>query len=196
MKKTVFFTLILVFLTIPIFAQNDSKFNFNIGNLGIGANFPLSNEYEFETHFSMVSFGLEDRNTGLGFSFSPFVVTFWPSSSYYGEEDGYYFYSDEEMGDISLINFSVYWNMFSGRSFYFGPFASINFGYVDTEFHWDKLIYTAGIQMGMRLSFKGFNYTLFSVEAGYRNIHGTSKYYISGKIDILTLIFTTWLGYY
>ena len=192
MKKIVFFTLILVFLSIPVFAQNNVKFNFNVGNIGIGANFPLSNDYEFETNFSLVSFGVEDRNTGLGFSFSPFTASYWPNS--YDEYSEYY-YNENEIGDISLINLNVYWNIFSGRNFYFGPFTSVNFLFVDSEFYLDKLIFAAGLQMGMRLSFKGFNYTLFSVEAGYRNIFGTPKYYVSGKIDILTLIFSFLLAY-
>ena len=191
MKKTVFFAVILVFLTIPIFAQNnDVKLNFNIGNLGIGANFPLSSEYEFETNFSIGSFGVESKTSGWGINFSPFVVTFWPNNGEYNYQ------YEEDTGEISLVNASLYWNIFNGDSFYFGPFGSINYAFVGTDFYWDKLIYTVGVQMGMRLNFKGFNYTLFSVEAGYRNIHGTSKYYISGKVDILTLIFVSSLGYF
>ena len=188
MKKKLFFAVIIIFAAIPVFAQNGAEITFNIGNVGIGANFPLGSVYDIETHFSLVSFGIEEKTTNLGFVFCPFVYTSWTTSD---DSDGIFNMSYE---GISLFNLNLYWNVLSVRNFYLGPFTSINYIFIDKVVYWDRYVFTAGIQMGMRLSFKNFEYNLFTCEAGYRNINGTGKYYISGKVDLLTLFTSILFG--
>jgi len=188
MKKILLPVAILVFSAIPVFAQYGAEITFNIGNVGIGGNFPLGSVYDIETHFSLVSFGMEDRRTNLGFSFSPFVYTRWTTSD---DSKGTV---DAAFEGTSLLNLNLYWNVLSGENFYFGPFTSINYFFIDKEIFWDRYIFTAGIQIGMRLELNNFKYNLFICEAGYRNINGTNKYYISGKVDLLTLIASLLFG--
>jgi len=182
MKNKLFIAVILLFLAVPAFSQNDTVFSFNIGNLGIGANFPFNYVNDVDIHFSLINFGLEHKGSNIGFVISPFVVT------------GFSDTEDPNFEGISLLNLNVYWNVYSGSTFFFGPYASINYLFVDTDFYWDKFIFNAGVQVGMRLSFKGFRYNIFTFEAGYRNINGAGRYYIGAKVDLLTIFVTSLLG--
>ena len=192
MKKIIIFTLILAFFTIPVFSKDNNSrgVNFNVGNLGIGASFPFNNEHDFDFQFSLVNFGLDSKNSRFGILVSPFVFSGWSGIGIIEGDEMY----DFNIEGISLINVNIYLNVLNGNNFYLGPFAAINYAFVDKEFYWDKYIFTAGIQMGMRLNFKGFKYNLFAVEAGYRNINGSGKYYLSGKIDLLTLFVSSLFG--
>jgi len=201
--KKILVLLIIVAVAVPVFSNNNSGFNprnsnsnfqqntsinFNIGNLGFGGNLPFSNDYDFEFNFSLISVGFENINSSMGIEFSPLMFYGWLNTNEYdyGYEDEYGFWG------ASLVNVRFYWNLInmysnSGSNFYIGPFAAANYIFMDEDIRFDKFIFTAGIHMGMRTTFGSFNYNIFSFEVGYRNINGTSKYFIGGKIDLLTL---------
>jgi len=212
--KKFFLLLFIAALTIPVFAGGNNEthppspppppqppqqvqpdeglvLNFNIGNIGLGGLFPLgdtSSYLNLDMHLSLANVGIESRSNNLGIGFSPLVVT----SLLYDEFmfDGFLM--------ASLLNVNMYWNflnlyMKGGGNFYLGPFASVNYIFFDENFHWDKYIFTAGFHMGLRANFGRVGYNIFSIEAGYRNINGTSNYYVGGKIDLVTLFLTSLL---
>jgi len=179
--------IILLIITIPVFAQTeDNVFNFNLGNFGFGANLPYRDNYNEEFFLSIISVGIDNTVTNLGAEFSPFHSFGWSGNEAQGGESMF------NITDSSIFNLKVYWNILNhyfngGSNFYIGPFASINYIFVDENFNWDRYIFTAGVHIGFRLNIGKINYNILSGEAGYRNINGIHKYYIGGKIDLVTL---------
>ena len=179
LRKKYFFLFVLIFTTFFSYSQENFIFNLNAAYLGLGGNFPYRNDYNNESYISVLTVGIEHKNTNLGIEFSPFTAFYWTND--------YNKYKTK-----SVLNFTPYWNVInvnfrSKMNFYLGPFNSINYMFIDKEIIWENFIYTAGLQMGLRLHFNKFNYNFFSLEGGCRNIHGHSKYYVGGKIDLIVL---------
>ena len=177
MKKHLF--LLLIVTVMPVYTQENIVINMNFGNLSAVGYFPSGDGYSPELSLTLINVGIEHQQTRIGLEFSPFKTYFWPRI--YESEDTY-----------SFLNMNLYWNIinsdFSGSSFYFGPFASINYLFFNEVFYPDRLMFTAGAQMGFRIGFGGFNYNIFSLEAGYRLIDEKGKFFVGGKIDIVALI--------
>jgi len=190
MKNIIFFLLVIAVLASPVYSQSDlpnpsgAVINFNIGNLGFGGSFPFESYRNFEGFLSLLGIGIEDRDTGFGIEFCPFMFTVWGDDNGLGDL--------EEVASLNLLNLSLYWNVISyfydGGHFYMGPFASVNYMFVGDEFYWDKYVFTIGIHTGLRRNFRDVNYNAFSFEVGYRNVNGHGRYYVGGKIDIITLL--------
>ncbi|MCL2196822.1 MAG: hypothetical protein FWB77_04335 [Treponema sp.] len=178
MKKFLFLFVIIA-LTVPVYSQ-DFRFILNAGSVGLGGNFPLKGDYDLEGSFSLINFGIEERNTNIGVEINPFKTFLW--------DNGY----ESEYLPLSLLNLHFYWNVlsydFSISNIYFGPFASINYFFIEEEILWDRYIFSAGLQMGFRYSIGKFNYNIFSCELGYRLIDGSSRYYISAKVDLIVFL--------
>jgi hypothetical protein len=168
-------------LTISIHAQEGFTINLNVGNIGYGVNFPLSDNYSIEAMITLLNIGVEHTKTNIGMEFSPFKGFNWRDTP----KD-----SDDITG-ISLVNFDLYWNAINFEFFYLGPFASINYMFVGKKIDWNRFVFTGGAHIGFRANIGRYNYHLFSVELGYRNIDGRSKYFIGAKIDVPLLIITT-----
>ncbi|MDR2964625.1 MAG: hypothetical protein LBU88_02495 [Treponema sp.] len=186
MKKLSIIIILLTIFIIPVFAEDDDElsrivFNWNVGNLGYGGNIPFSKPLAEEVVFSLVHVGIEDRYTNMGIEFCPFLFYHgWklPEGEYYGENDGY----------ISLLNLKVYWNILDLSGFFIGPFASVNYFFLDEDFMMDKFIFTAGFHIGWKINFKNVNYNIIMGELGYRNgLDGSNRYHVGVKIDILSL---------
>ncbi|MDR2542654.1 MAG: hypothetical protein LBC80_04295 [Treponema sp.] len=176
-------TTILIIITIPAFAQSNYVTSFNVGNLGIGGNFPLKNDYNFETSLSLLNIGFENRYSNFEIGFSPLMFFGWNNDQ------------EVERGfeGASLLNFYAMWNVINYNSlgfsnFYLGPFASINYLFVDENIHWNRHIFTTGINLGFRGNFGRLKYNVISFEMGYRNINNSSKYHVGVKMDIIALI--------
>jgi len=173
------FVFIIMMITVSAAAQQ--VFMINSGDFGIAGNIPLNDNHSQEITFSVLNIGIEDRRTNLGFEFSPFKYNEWKNTTN-GEKNTAY----------SLANFSLYWNIFnyesSAISFYFGPFASINYFFVENNVNWNKFIFTGGAQIGLRVNSDRLKYKIVSLELGYRNIDGKSKYYIGAKFDMAVSI--------
>jgi len=202
LKKFLLFILLILLLSAPVMAQylnRNMSFNFNAGNLGFGANLPLNEKNDFEVSLSLANFGIEDRRTGLGIEFSPFVTYFSDLGIDKNDNFGYESFDNEYttndiFGEFSFLNLSVYLNvvnLFSwwGSSFFFGPFITANYLFLGEDVLWNRYVFTAGVQMGLRTTIGNFNYKIFSFEFGYRNINGTHHYHLGGKIDLITLFF-------
>ena len=178
----------LLVAAIPVHAQlNHTVITFNVGDFGVGWNFPLNDRFNTESYFSLLNFGLENDNINLGFSFSLVKVHGW-SESGWGENNGA---AQSDVEAISLFNLNLYWNAVNSApadiSFYLGPFASINYFFLDDTVNWGKSIFTAGIHMGLRLSGRQIDYNLLSAEMGYRRINGSNRYHIGARIDLVAL---------
>ena len=177
-----FLLFILVSVTFLTHAHDHFVININSGNYGSWGNLPLKNNHSSKYYFSIINVGIEDRNTNIGIGFSPMMS--FKGLTYV---DNFYFRAN------SFINLNLYRNIinfyfFENKNFYLGPFTSINYMFVDDEILWRKCILTSGIQMGLRSNFDKFNYHFFSIETGYRNINGNSRFYIGGNIDLATLV--------
>ena len=183
-----FFLLAVVITIMPVsvFSQDDRiVFNWNFADFAYGRNFPLDNVHNKETSLPFLNIGIEDRGTNLGIRFNPITNFNWKVE----KEDDVVF----ESAAISLANFHFYWSILNPIfadviNFYLGPFTSINYLFIEEELMLNKFIFTAGIHTGIRLNFKRVNYNIFSFELGYRNIDGSSKYYIGGRIDLGVMI--------
>ena len=180
MKKVLFLTLLVTLSSIHVMAQENILYNFNTGNVGLGGNFLFNTKEKFEASVSVANFGVESPQTGLGIEFSPFYA-YWLIDN------------NNEREEYSFVNVNIFWNLFNidtyFGNFFFGPFAAANYLFLDNGVHWDRYIVTAGIQMGFRTSVGNFNYKIFSLEFGYRNINGAHSYHVCGKVDLITLLF-------
>jgi hypothetical protein len=176
------FLIVSFTLLLPAFAAAEMIYNFNTGNLGFKFNAPFNDYYNNEAFITAVNFGMEDRKTRLGFEFSPFNAYLWTIQ--YDENNGGF-------SDISFLNIKFYWNVIntsSNISLHSGPFISANYFFVSDDFHWDRFIFSTGAHLEVRVKFFKINYTLWTTEIGYRNINGTSKFFISNSIDFLTFV--------
>ena len=187
-----FFLFILIFVTYSAQAQDNIVFNLNILTLGGGVNVPIIKDYPMEGHISVLGVGIEDRNKSIGVGFSPFLLyTVLP------EEVGF-----NNKTSSSFLNLNVYKNFINknlsdSKIFYLGPFGSVNYMFFDDALYWNKCIFTAGIELGIRERCNKFNYNIWSLETGYRNINGNSKFYAGFKIDIVAISvirFWSWLN--
>jgi hypothetical protein len=179
--------LLLVILTTSVHTQEDLRINLNVGNLGYGLNFPLSDDYSTEAFITLFNIGIEHSKTNIGMEFTPFKGFNWRDIPNDNTED-----SDNITG-ISLANFDLYWNIINSEYFFLGPFASINYMFVGKKIDWNRYVFTGGAHIGFRANIGRYNYHLFSIELGYRNIDGRSKYFIGAKIDVPVLIITAFL---
>jgi hypothetical protein len=174
-------TFLITVIAVPVTAQENFRLNLNSGDLGIAGNIPLNDELSREITISLLNIGIENRRTNIGMEFTPFRYFDWSKPS------------EENSGTTaySLANFNFYWNIlyleFFDANIYFGPFTSINYLFVEDKINWSRFIFTAGVHMGFRASV-GPNYKVVSIELGYRNIDGRSKYHIGAKVDLAVSI--------
>ena len=176
----------MLVMVVPAHAQDDFAINFNSGYVGYGGNFPLGDNYDSETIFTLFNFGVEHTATNLGFDFSPFKVFGWSNS---GE------FVDNNM-NFSFFNLNLFWNVvnLADGFFYCGPFTSINYLFVGERVNWDKFIFTVGGHIGLRLSYGRLNYDIISTEVGYRNISGKNQYFVGVKVDVASFFLFLFLA--
>jgi len=156
---------------------HDFSINFSLGNIGIGGAFPIEGGGNtFEGSFSLLSFGAEHNRTGFVVWFSPFSAFFWPN------------WGDDNTGRVNLAYLNFYWNALSHRGVYFGPFGSVHYLFVDEGVHWNRYMLTVGLQGGTRWETNRLNLPAFFVETGFRIIDGTGNFFVSAKIDLLSLL--------
>ena len=184
--------LILIFATYSAYTQDNIVFNMNLLNLGGGVNIPVVKKYPMEGHISLLSVGIEDRKRNIGIGFNPCMVyTVLP------EELGFNNKANSSFFNLNMYGNFINKNLSDNLIFYLGPFSSVNYMFYDHAFHWDKCIFTAGMQLGIRQRFNKINFNIWSLETGYRNINGNSKFYAGIKIDVAAvsfLRFWAWLN--
>ena len=178
--KYIFSLLVILFTALPAHSQSDMKFNFNSGYFGFGVNFPMANEYSLEISIAIINIGVEDQYRNMGVEFSPLKIFFWT-----GQDDDSH--ENIEFVGLSLVNLNAYWNIIPGRIF-LGPFASVNYLFIDETLHYNKYVFTLGMHFGLRFDFQKFNYNFITAEIGYKNISGNHRYHLGFKMDILSLL--------
>jgi len=185
MRKFLLFTIIIFALTLPVYSQN-YRVNLNVGNVGLGSNFPLYGSTDFEGSVSLINFAVEEKSTNIGLEISPIKTFIWGY-------DYEYDYESESL-PFSLLNLSFYWNFFNHffliNNIYLGPFASVSYLFVNESILWDRYVFSAGLQMGLRCTFGNVSYNIISFETGYRLISGRSKYFVGVNIDLAVLFLT------
>ena len=160
----------------PVYAQEDIAFNFNSGYIGGGWNFPMNDDYNSEGSFTLLNIGIEHRPANIGLEFTPYKYYNWKDSD------------DKSREGHSFFNLNLYWDVtFLDGFVFFGAFASVNYLFVRENLYWDRYIFTAGGHVGLRINLDRLNYNLLCAEIGYRNINGTSKYFIGVKADAAVL---------
>ena len=183
LRSILYFLILIVIITIPVYSQGDFALNINSGYFGVGGSFPDINDENSGLSLALVSIGIEHKLTNIGLIFSPFAYYGWTGS----DENG-----NGANLNYSFINLKLYWNVLTVLDgfIYFGPFASVNYLFAGDNVRWDRYVFTAGGHIGFRLSYHGINYDLLSTEMGYRNINGASMYFVGVKVDILAFFLT------
>jgi hypothetical protein len=176
-KSALFFLIITA--AVPANTQENIMINLNVGNIGIGGNFPSYDGYGMETIVTLLNVGIEHKETNLGIEFTPFKYFGWETPS----DD-----SKNEITACSLANLKLFWNVFNFEFIYIGPFTSIDYMFIEEKIIWNRFVFTGGIQFGFRAYNGRVNYNIFSAEIAYKNIDGKSKYFIGAKIDIPVFI--------
>ena len=184
-KGALVFVLAVIIAGVPVFAQERGiDFHLNFTNLGFGVYLPSQGVHIFETSLDLLTFGIEDRKTGVGVLFDPFSLYWW-----LGKSGGNIPVASELA--FSFINPCVYWNITGAlgvEGFFFGPSIGLNwlFMTIDTsEMNTNKYILSIGLQGGIRGGNQGIHYNVFSVETGFRLIDGDPKFFVGLKFDYL-----------
>jgi len=183
LRSILYFLILIVIITIPVYSQGDFALNINSGYFGVGGSFPDSENENSGLSLALVSIGIEHKLTNIGFVFCPFA--FYDLTDFYENGNGANL-------NYSFINLKLYWNVLTVLDdfIYFGPFASVNYLFAGDNVHWDRYVFTAGGHIGFRLSYRGINYDLLSTEMGYRNVNGRGMYFVGVKVDMLALFLT------
>ena len=182
MKPIPFMLIMILIALAPLGALEETAVNFNTGYFGVGGNFPLGGNYELEGSITLLTIGMENKWVNAGFEFSPVKLFGWSG----GNDEAF-----SNVTGMSLFNAHGYWNALSllDGFFYMGPYASVNYFFIDDSFQWDRYVLGIGGHIGFRLAIRSIYYNIFVAEIGYRNISGHSKYFIGAKVDILAFFF-------
>jgi hypothetical protein len=191
MVKKVLLVLILAVIIVgtPVMAQEGPiNFHLNFLNFGGGMFLPLKGVHMAEISLELLNFGVEFTGTGLGVSFSPFTFFGWivdPDKNPIDKSG----LNPFDAG-FSFVNVYAYWNLLGflniDKQFYVGPFAGLNCVFMGfQEFQPGRYIFSAGLQGGYRGVGEKIHYNIFSIDIGFRNIEGDSKFYVGGKIELL-----------
>lgn len=181
MRKIIF--CIIFVITIPkISAENVFDFSWNLGNIGVGVNY--SPEYEnIELTGSVINLTFEHKDLNIGFELNP--IKCWLLLEW----------NEEVKGLFSFINANIYWDLIYNKSVLLGPFASINYMYINTltGINMNDYIFSGGLRFSYKLkerSYPGnYNSQLINIEIGYRNITGKSCLYSSLNFDLILALF-------
>lgn len=184
MKKLLF----LIFLSFAVMSafsetESESDYNFSVninsGFVGGGGIFSYSGSQP-EVVVSITSLGIEHNRTNIGIEILPYTYyTRWVFSE--GDENEY-------IWSQSFLNLKLYWDIYSDRLFYVGPFASVNYFFINNGIVWDKTTITAGVHLGIRSKEGLYNYNFLNVEAGYRYLDGKSNFFVGAKMDLVTFL--------
>jgi len=183
LRYVLFILILIVVITMPVYAQEDFALNINSGYFGVGGSFPRNENENTEVSLALVSIGIEHRLTNIGLVFCPFAYYDLTGLNENGKGANL---------NYSFFNLKLYWNVLTALDdfIYLGTFASVNYLFAGENVRLDKYVFTAGIHIGFRLSYHGINYDLLSTEMGYRNINGASMYFVGVKVDMLAFFLT------
>ena len=141
---------------------------------GIGMSFSNNSEYYLDIDINLLYYSYE-FDAGLGITWIPVNYKYISNNHYW-----------------SLINFKIYWNIFSywflNSNFekysnmpIFGPFYSINYG---PNFNFSNYIQSYGLKFTYTQYYHGKLY-LLSLECGSRIIDQRNNFYFNVSVDIL-----------
>ena len=183
LRSILYFLILILIITIPVYSQENFALNINSGYLGFGGSFPKNDNDNTGASLTLINIGIEHLPTNIGFVFSPYANYDWVASGENGKDNN---------SNQSFLNLKLYWNVFTVLDgfIYFGTFASVNYLFAGSNAHWDRYVFTAGGHIGFRLSYGRINYDLLSAEMGYRNVNGASMYFVGVKVDMLAFFLT------
>jgi len=181
LRSILYFFILIVIITIPVYSQGDFALNINSGYIGVGGVFPGNDNDNTGASLALFTIGIEHKLTNIGLIFSPYANYDWISS----DEN-----SIGSSSNYSFFNMKLYWNVLTVLDglIYFGTFASVNYLFAGENVRWDRYVFTVGGHIGFRLSYGIFNYDLLCTEIGYRNINGSSRYFVGVKVDMLAFV--------
>jgi hypothetical protein len=180
-KKLVF--LLLLCLSCNIYAEN-FEYLFNIGNAGIGLNYPSDKGHNAELYVELLNFGINNTYANMGIGFN--LMKYW----LFEFEDE----TNHRIDTISFANFDIHWNMLYNSQLFFGIFATINYMFLNNykDIVWNEYIFTTGIRFAWTPSIfeKNIYHQFFCSEIGYRNSRGNNLLYVNINIDVLVLLYS------
>jgi len=164
-------------------AENIFDFYWNFGNMGFGLNYSSENDDNIELTVSAINLAFEHKDTNIGIEFNP--VKYWHLFKFQNEPE-----TKVNGEEFSFINTNIYWDLIENYSILFGPFASINYLFINTStgINMNEYIFSGGLRFAYRpkLNFFGYNTSqVLNTEIGYRNITGKSKFYFLINVDVI-----------
>jgi hypothetical protein len=186
MKKIIFSALIILFFSMPIFAQEQGeeekrtekketekppvKYILNFTNFGIGTNLPKNTGYYMvEGSLELMNFGVEFTGLHLELTLSPFRAVGW-------YEGGL---------SCSFINTYLRWNALDLGKFFVSPAASFHYLFMGENFYFDRYVFSAGLHSGLSAETGKIKYNVFTLETGFRLIEGEARFFAGIKFDFI-----------
>jgi hypothetical protein len=174
-------------------AEDLIEVSWNFGSGGLGINYAAAENDSFELSASLFNVVFEQKDINIGVEFNPIKY-----QRFYKLQDGVETIGGG--GKISFINSGAYWDLIKNSAFLLGPFASINYLYIDVSsgINTREYIFSAGLRFSYKVKqFKAYfnNYNMaISCETGYRNITGQNKFYFSINFDIIAVLMGIAIG--
>ncbi|GHU87419.1 hypothetical protein FACS189476_02840 [Spirochaetia bacterium] len=186
---------IILFFIILSNVNAEINVNWNFGNMGFGINYSSQEGDNIEITASIFNLIVEQNDINVGIEFNP--IKYWHLFELQDEVE------TKNNGDkFSFINLNLYWNIPGRRNVVFGPFASMNYMYINTltGFNINEFVFSSGLRFSYKLNGHLFsnkyrnNYQIVSTEIGYRNQMGENKFYFSVNIDIILALYSIGIG--
>jgi len=167
-------------------AENIFDTHWNFGNIGFGMNYASKDDDNLELTVSIFNLAFEHKDINIGIEINP--IRYWQLEKFQNE-----FETKENGVKYSFLNTSIYWDLIENHNILFGPFASINYIYLNATTGMDMkdYVFSGGLRfsLGSKDLFYGYGSPqMFNAELGYRNIMGENKFYCSINMDVLILL--------
>jgi len=182
--KKIFLSIFFIIAITKADAGDIFDFSWNFGNIELGMNCSGKNDDNIEMCVSLVNLIIEQKDISIGFEFTP--IKYW---------DFYEFQNEVETinnGErLSFINVNTYWDLIENKKIILGPFASINYFFINTLYgiNMNEFVFSGGLRFSVKLEhlikLKSYNKQILSIETGYRNLFGNNKFYLSINVDLI-----------
>lgn len=183
--KKIFFFIFSIILIRRANADNIFDLSCNLGTIGIGGNYSADDDDNIELGVSLLNLTIERKDINIGLGFSP--IKYWRFYKWQNETE-----TTHNGEKLSFFNTNIYWDLIENDIIMLGPFASINYLFIDSNSGMNAKEYI--FSGGLKFSFKPTNIIIISTEIGYRNIFRNNKLYFSVYTDLLLWIYAVGAG--
>jgi hypothetical protein len=182
--KKIFICVFFIISITKAGAESLFDFSWNFGDIGAGINYSGDDNDNIELHASFLNFAFEQKEINIGFEFNP--IKYWHFFKFQDEVE------TKNNGErFSFINAGAYWDLIRNKNILLGPFASMNYLFINTlnGINMNEFVFSGGLRFSLKLEYiiklNNYNNQLLSIETGYRNFFGNHKFYFSVNIDLI-----------